>query len=93
MELYQKEQPTIICVTDLGLSSSELNSLSLIRELINTIIVESSEMVPKSIIFEDMLQQQMRNDFGHYFVNGVPGNFYGIHNSSTTEQQQHSRTT
>ena len=28
--------------------------------------------------FEDMLQEQMRdNNFGHCFVNGVPGTFYG----------------
>ncbi|KAL2922768.1 Salicylate carboxymethyltransferase, partial [Bienertia sinuspersici] len=91
-ELYQKEQPINICIENLGCSSSELNSLSLIQELINTIIVESSEMAPKSISFEDMLRQQMRDDFGHCFVNGVPGNFYGIHNTNTTEQQQHNRT-
>ncbi|KAL2934753.1 Salicylate carboxymethyltransferase, partial [Bienertia sinuspersici] len=84
-ELYQKEQATTICIADLDCSSSELNSLSLIRELINTIIVKSSKMVPKSISFEDMLQQQMRDDFGHCFVNSVPGNFYGIHNINTTE--------
>ncbi|KAL2930432.1 Salicylate carboxymethyltransferase, partial [Bienertia sinuspersici] len=84
-ELYQKEQLTTICIADLGCSSFELNSLSLIRELINTIIVESSKMVPKKS-FKDVLQQQMREDIGHCFVNGVPGNFYGIHNSNTTEQ-------
>ncbi|KAL2933085.1 Salicylate carboxymethyltransferase, partial [Bienertia sinuspersici] len=98
-ELYEKEQPTTICIADLGCSSSELNSLSLICELINTIEKHRRELgngpqeyqvylndlpgndfnnIFRSLgSFEDMIQQQMRDDFGHCFVNGVPGNFYG----------------
>ncbi|KAL2895628.1 Salicylate carboxymethyltransferase, partial [Bienertia sinuspersici] len=99
-EFYCREQPTTICIADLGCSSAEQNTLNLISDFIDTIEKARRELgnngtqeyqvylndLPNNDFntlfrslgkFDAMLKQNMGNDFGHYFVNGVPGSFYG----------------
>ncbi|XP_021718984.1 salicylate carboxymethyltransferase-like [Chenopodium quinoa] len=99
-EFYSKEQPTTLCIADLGCSSAELNTLGVVSELIETIEDARRELgkgsqeyqvylndlpgndfnsIFRSLAsFEDSLKMQIgRNIFGHCFVNGVPGSFYG----------------
>ncbi|KAL2895615.1 Salicylate carboxymethyltransferase, partial [Bienertia sinuspersici] len=99
-EFYSKQQPTTICIADLGCSSAEDNTLNLISEFIYTIEKARRELgnnglqeyqvylndLPANDFntifrslgnFEAMLKEKMGDDFGHCFVNGVPGSFYG----------------
>ncbi|KNA17621.1 hypothetical protein SOVF_078430 [Spinacia oleracea] len=99
MEIYCKEQPTTLCIADLGCSSAEPNTLGVVSELIDAIEKARREIgnghqeyqvylndlpwndfntIFRSLgSFEDNLKKQVGNNFGHCFVNGVPGSFYG----------------
>lgn len=98
-ELYCREHPATICIADLGCSSSESNTLSVVSDLIETVEDARRDIgngpveyqvylndLPKNDFntifqslssFKDKLKQQLGDDFGHCFVNGVPGSFYG----------------
>nr|UMB49579.1 salicylic acid methyltransferase [Beta vulgaris] len=98
-ELYCKERPEILCIADLGCSSAESNTLSVVSELIETVENARRELenrkqeyqvylndLPRNDFntifrsltkFTNQLKLRMGNGFGHCFVNGVPGSFYG----------------
>ncbi|XP_019103841.2 S-adenosyl-L-methionine:benzoic acid/salicylic acid carboxyl methyltransferase 3 [Beta vulgaris subsp. vulgaris] len=98
-EFYCREQPTILCIADLGCSSVELSNLSPVFGLLETVENARRELekgpqeyqiylndLPRNDFntifrslgsFGEKLKQEMRDDFGHYFVYGAPGSFHG----------------
>lgn len=97
-EFYCREQPAILCIADLGCSSSEFNTLPVVSDLIETVEnarrqignrpqdyqvylndlpgTDFNAIFRSLATFKEKLKLKLGNDFGHIFLNGVPGSFY-----------------